>query len=88
MQYDFTPEQYESLARLLATLSRSLPGIRLDAPRDGRGAVRRDVLDDAELAAFSGVLGHHHVSADKQDPGPAFDWEAVLARARTLAASP
>lgn len=86
-QFDFTDEQYESLARLLASVHRVLPKIRLDAPRDPTGAVLNRALTEAELAAFSGVLGHYHVTSRKIDPGPAFDWERVLVRARALAGS-
>lgn len=85
-QYDYTDPQYETLARLLAALHGALPRIALDAPRDEGGRVRSDALSTAELAAFSGVLGHYHVTDRKQDPGPAFDWERVLTRARELAA--
>jgi N-acetyl-anhydromuramyl-L-alanine amidase AmpD len=88
LQYDFTPEQYRSLAALAATLSRVLPQIELDAPRDGAGRVRTDALSDQEQARFRGVLGHYHLQADKRDPGPALDWETFLAEARTLGTEP
>jgi N-acetyl-anhydromuramyl-L-alanine amidase AmpD len=85
VQYDYTPEQLLSLARLAAGVTRAFPRIGLDAPRDaqgeaGKGEVRREVLSESELASFRGILGHYHVSADKVDPGPAFDWEAFLVR--------
>lgn len=83
-QYDFTPEQYAALARLLATLHRVL-GLPLDAPRDATGAVRADVLTAAERDAFHGALGHFHLTTNKTDPGPAFDWDRVLDLARALA---
>jgi N-acetyl-anhydromuramyl-L-alanine amidase AmpD len=86
-QRDFTSEQYEALARLLAALSRVLAGLPLEAPRDEQGAVIATLLDDERRATFRGVVGHFHWSAGKVDPGPAFDWDAVLARARALAAS-
>jgi len=97
VQYDYTPEQLLSLARLAAGVTRAFPRIGLDAPRypgsaadGGPGDVRREALTDGELAIFRGILGHYHVSADKVDPGPAFDWEAFLVRlarerAQTLA---
>jgi N-acetylmuramoyl-L-alanine amidase len=83
-QYDYTQAQYRTLGRLLAGLSRTLPKIRLDAPRDTTGAVRDAVLSRAEVSAFSGLLGHYHVSGRKQDPGPAFDWARVIREARAL----
>lgn len=87
-QYDFTDEQYHALARLLATLHRVFPRLRLDAPRGDDGRVLDRALTEDELAAFSGVLGHYHVTTRKIDPGPAFDWERVLGEARDLAGLP
>lgn len=77
-QHDFTPEQYASLAKLTAALSRVLPRIEPRAPTDERGEVLSRVLADEEWERFSGVLGHYHVQANKQDPGPAFDWSFFL----------
>lgn len=77
-QYDFTPQQYASLAKLTATLTRVLPRIEARAPLDARGQVVTHVLDDAAWERFSGVLGHYHVQENKQDPGPAFDWDFFL----------
>ena len=85
--YDLTPEQYVTLAKLAAQLSRIFPKLALDAPRDAQGAVRPDALAGSEFEQFRGLLGHYHVTRDKQDPGPAFDWEAVLERARELRAA-
>ncbi|GJQ30256.1 MAG: hypothetical protein HBSAPP03_21400 [Phycisphaerae bacterium] len=84
MMFDLTDAQYESLIRLTATLHRALPRIRLDAPRDAGGALRMDALSEDEMAAYSGLLGHHHVTKGKIDPGPAFDWERVITGARRL----
>jgi len=78
VQYDFTPEQYDSLARLIAALSRALPRLEVEVPRDRGGAVRDGVLAEDEYRSFSGILGHCHVQANKADPGPAFDWERLL----------
>lgn len=81
-QYDFTPEQYRALAKLIATVNVALPRIGIEAPRDGKDAVLTRELKAAELAEFSGIVGHLHVSDSKVDPGPAFDWERVLREAR------
>jgi len=83
-QYDLTDEQYDALIRLTAALCRALPRITPDAPRDAEGNVRMDELSDQELADFSGLLGHYHITKDKVDPGPAFDWERVIAGVREL----
>ncbi len=87
-QFDYTKEQYESLAHLSAALAEIFPKLRLDAPRDASGQVRNAVLGDAEWEAFGGILGHYHVSSSKIDPGPALDWEALLSRARSIALQP
>ncbi|MDP6539482.1 MAG: peptidoglycan recognition family protein [Planctomycetota bacterium] len=78
VQFDFTVEQYDSLVRLLAALCSELPRLLPSAPRDEAGRVRTGALTAEELDAFRGILGHHHVTARKVDPGPAFDWERVL----------
>lgn len=83
-QFDFTPEQYAALARLVAGLNKALPRIRLRAPRGPDGAVVNRALDRADLRAFDGVVGHFHVQTNKQDPGPAFQWDRVLDEARRL----
>lgn len=84
VQYDLTPEQYEALIRLTATLCTVFPRIRLDAPRDESGAIISHKLPDDQLAAYRGLLGHYHVQTNKVDPGPAFQWERVLNGARSL----
>jgi N-acetyl-anhydromuramyl-L-alanine amidase AmpD len=82
VQYDFTPEQYEALALLLAGLSEAFPRVRLEAPRDARGRIPTGKLDPRKAARFEGIVGHYHLDDKKYDPGPAFDWDRVLSRAR------
>lgn len=81
-QPDFTPEQYESLSRLIAALHVALPKIELSYPQDAEGKLLTRHLSDDELKQFRGVLGHFHVQDDKIDPGPAMRWEMVMQRAR------
>jgi len=83
-QRDFTEAQYESLAKLSAALSRIFPKLRLDAPRGADSAVTTGLLPPEALAGFHGIVGHFHLTTAKQDPGPAFDWERLLHRARAL----
>lgn len=82
VQYDYTPQQYDSLIKLTATLCRVLPRIACDAPRDERGAVIDHVLTDEQFAEYHGLLGHYHITRQKIDPGPAFDWFRVINGAR------
>ena len=43
-----------------------------------------DLLPDDVLARYHGVLGHYHIQTNKQDPGPALQWDKVVDGARTL----
>jgi N-acetylmuramoyl-L-alanine amidase len=83
VMYDYTPQQYAALARLVAGLHSVFPLITLSYPEN-----RTAVLSASELAAFRGILGHYHVSSAKVDPGPAMQWDRLLSDARAVAASP
>ena len=95
-QRPFTDAQYESLARVAATLIARFPLMTADYPTEDAergtnaacassnfGAATPRKLSDGELRDHRGVLGHYHVQSDKSDPGPAFDWGRF--RSRTLA---
>ncbi|MEI6341630.1 MAG: N-acetylmuramoyl-L-alanine amidase [Verrucomicrobiota bacterium] len=82
IQYDFTPQQYDALGKLAAALHEVLPRIRLEAPRGPEGQVIPNALSPSQLENHSGLLGHYHVQPNKVDPGPAFNWEHLLALAR------
>jgi N-acetylmuramoyl-L-alanine amidase len=84
VQYDFTPEQYEALARLTAALVRTFPKINCAYPQDAGGNLATHKLTDAELKSYHGLLGHFHLQTDKVDPGPAFNWDYVVEHARRL----
>ena len=81
-QFDFTTEQYTALAHLCAALHAVFPRLRLEVPRDATGNMIPRVLPEAELRAFDGIVGHFHVQANKQDPGPAMQWDRLLRDAR------
>ena len=84
MQYDFTPEQYDSLIKLTATLCRIFPKLKCDYPQDKNGELIPRVLSQEDWKSFQGVLGHYHVQKNKTDPGPAFDWKKVVGGAKEL----
>lgn len=84
LQYDFTPEQYESLARLTAALTELFPQLELRYPTIYNGLPDPNVLSDEAFTAHRGLLGHWHVQAGKVDPGPAFDWNKLITRARDI----
>ncbi len=82
--YDLTPKQYDSLIKLTAALCTIFPNIHCDAPRDAEGNIINHVLTEEQWKAYEGLLGHYHVQANKQDPGPAFQWDRVIKGARQL----
>jgi N-acetylmuramoyl-L-alanine amidase len=83
-QYDFTPQQYEALAKLTATVCTIFPKIKCDYPRDAAGKLVQHKLDGPSLQKYEGVLGHYHIQTDKVDPGPALQWDYVIGEARRL----
>lgn len=85
-QYDLTPEQYDSLTKLTATLCTVFPKIKCEYPRDQAGALLTKTLPNDEYDRFQGVLGHYHIQTNKTDPGPAFQWDKVIDGARALMA--
>jgi N-acetylmuramoyl-L-alanine amidase len=84
VQYDFTPQQYAALTRLIAALCTVFPQIKCDYPRDAQGRLLTHKLPDAELAKYHGILGHYHIQTNKTDPGPALDWDRLITGARAL----
>ena len=83
-QYDYTPQQYAALTRLTASLCTIFPNIKCRYPTDAAGKLIPHKLDDKDLRRYQGVLGHFHVQTNKEDPGPAFDWDRVVLGARKL----
>ena len=83
-QYDLTPQQYESLIKLAATLCRVFPKIKPDAPRDDHGDIVLHKLDDERLEEYGGILGHFHIQKNKVDPGPAMQWERLIRETNEL----
>jgi N-acetylmuramoyl-L-alanine amidase len=83
-QHDFTPQQYEALARLTATLCIIFPKIKCDYPREADGKLMTHRLPTPELQNYQGVLGHYHIQTDKDDPGPALQWDYIIDEARQL----
>jgi N-acetyl-anhydromuramyl-L-alanine amidase AmpD len=84
VQYDFTPQQYEALIKLTATLCTIFPKIDCHFPEDEKGKVVPEKLSDERLSSYQGLLGHFHIQRNKTDPGPAFDWDRVIGGASQL----
>ena len=87
VQYDFTPEQYAALTKLTAALCKVFPNLKCGYPLDAQGKLVPQKLPDAELENYQGVLGHYHIQTNKNDPGPAFDWERVVGGAQKILAA-
>ena len=83
-QYDFTPQQYAALIKLTATLCQVFPQIKCNYPKDAAGQLITHKLAEDELKNYRGVLGHYHIQTNKNDPGPAFQFDAVIKGARQL----
>jgi N-acetylmuramoyl-L-alanine amidase len=84
VQFDFTPEQYRALTHLTAALCKTFPNLKCEYPHDAAGRLIPRKLPDDELKQYQGLLGHYHIQTNKVDPGPAFQWEAVVKGARKL----
>lgn len=84
VQYDYTPQQYAALVKLTATLCKVFPKIQCRYPTDASGHLITHKLPDDQLKAYAGVLGHYHVQTNKEDPGPAFNWDYVIGNAQRI----
>jgi N-acetylmuramoyl-L-alanine amidase len=87
VQYDYTPEQYAALVKLTATVCKIFPKLKCRYPVDENGKLIPHKLPDAQLKSYEGVLGHYHVQTNKNDPGPAFNWDYVITSAQKLMAN-
>ncbi len=76
--YGYTDAQYQALIALLTELMGSLD-IPKNVPLGENGEVRLNILEEDDASSFKGVVAHWHLSAEKWDPGPAFDWDRVMA---------
>ena len=84
MQYDFTPEQYQSLIKLTAAVCKIFPKIKCRYPTDADGKLIPHKLPDDELKNYEGIIGHYHIQTNKVDPGPAFQWDYVITNAQKI----
>ncbi len=75
--WGYSDLQYDALIKLLAALGRELPKLRLTAPIDERGEIIWQVPAEFDTEKI-GIYGHMHLTAQKFDPGPGFDWPRVL----------
>lgn len=84
VQYDYTAAQYDALAKLIVGLSKTLPKIKLQTPRDAKGQFSTKLLENSRRLTYQGIVGHYHLSGEKLDPGPAFQWQLLHDRIKAL----
>lgn len=70
----YTAPQMASVTRLVDHLCDTF-SIPRKTPKD-------HLAFDKNLYGFTGIVGHHHVRADKTDLHPGFDWAALVREAR------
>lgn len=75
--WGYTPRQYEALIALLKLFVRVLD-LEKSYPTGPDGQVFPTILADDDLKKAKGFIAHWHISVERWDPGPAFDWERVL----------
>jgi len=51
---------------------------------DADGKLITHKLPDEDLDKYQGVMGHYHIQTNKNDPGPAMDWERVIGGAKKI----
>ena len=56
IQYDYTPQQYAALSKLIATFCTIFPAIPASYPVDASGQLIRQKLPDATLFTYTGLL--------------------------------
>ena len=76
--WGYTRKQYNSLILLLKLFVR-LFDLEKSYPRSGDGKVIPQELSPDDQAKITGFIAHYHISSDRWDPGPNFNWERVLA---------
>ena len=48
------------------------------------GVLIPHTLTSGQYASFQGIVGHYHVQTNKDDPGPAFQWQPLIGEVRKL----
>jgi len=75
--WGYTDAQYDALVKLLQELSTHFTKLKLAAPMDERGEIIWQVPEAIDTEKM-GIYGHMHLTAQKFDPGPGFDWPRLI----------
>ncbi len=76
--WGYAPIQYESLILLLKLFVREID-LAKSFPMGPNGKVVGELLVEDDVKKLKGFVAHWHLCDSRWDPGPAFDWERVLA---------
>ena len=74
--WGYTDAQYRALISLLKKLASLLPKLKLMAPLAEDNAPIWSVVE--KYNPEIGIYGHLHLTAEKFDPGPGFDWHRLI----------
>ena len=74
--WGYTDAQYQALIALLKKLAALLPKLQLMAPLAEDNAPIWSVVE--KYNPDIGIYGHYHLTAEKFDPGPGFDWHRLV----------
>jgi murein DD-endopeptidase MepM/ murein hydrolase activator NlpD len=69
LAFDYTEAQYREMKKLSRALLRLLPNLPPEYPQSSPGQQAWDTLKSNVSHAFSGYIGHYHLTAEKWDPG-------------------
>ena len=72
----YTDAQYRALIALLKTLAAALPKLKLMAPLNEDNSPIWSVVE--KYNPDIGIYAHYHLTAEKFDPGPGFDWHRLI----------
>ncbi len=84
LAFEFTEAQMTSFTQLARALQRLLPNIPAEFPQSSPGVQHWDTLTQQGSSgsfAFSGYIGHYHLTGQKWDPGP-FDFRGFCSKLR------
>lgn len=84
LAFEFTEAQMTSFQQLARGLQRYLPNIPAEYPQSSPGIQHWDTLPQQGSSgsfAFSGYIGHYHLTGQKWDPGP-FDFKKFCSALR------
>ncbi|HEY1558250.1 MAG TPA: N-acetylmuramoyl-L-alanine amidase [Kofleriaceae bacterium] len=79
--FGYTAEQKKSFVQLCRELRKLLPNLPSEFPQSSPGVQSWETLPRSASFAFSGYIGHYHLTEQKWDPGP-FDFKDFCAQLR------